>query len=126
GTILQVASTAAFAPLPYMATYAATKAFVLSFTEAVHEEVKAHGVQVICFCPGRTATEFTQAAGYDGRAPDHARFGAQSAEEVAQAAGAALAAGGRVRFPRFRHWLLAAVARHAPRGLALAVGARIM
>lgn len=126
GTILQLASTAAFAPLPYMATYAATKAFVLSFSEAVHEEVKAHGVRVICFCPGRTASEFTQAAGYQGRAPEHARFGAQSAEAVARAAVTALAAGGRVQFPRFSHWLLAALGRHAPRGLALAVGSRIM
>jgi len=126
GTILQVASTAAFAPLPYMATYAATKAFVLSFSEAVHAEATPHNVEVICFCPGRTATEFTQAAGYEGRAPDHARFGAQSAEAVAEAALAALLKGGRVRFPLLSHRLLAMLGRHAPRRLALAVGARIM
>jgi uncharacterized protein len=126
GTILQVASTAAFVPLPYMATYAATKAFVLSFSEAVHAEVRAHGVDVICFCPGRTATEFTTAAGYVGRAPDAARAGAMSAAAVAADAIRALETGGRVRFAGFHNWILGALGRHAPRGLVLAGGARLM
>jgi hypothetical protein len=126
GAILQIASTVAFVPLPYMATYAATKAFVLSFSEAVHEEVRAHGVQVICFCPGRTATEFTTTAGYTGRAPSSARTGAMSAEAVAADAIAALEAGGRVRFAGLGNRLLAVVGRHAPRRLVLAGGARLM
>jgi short-subunit dehydrogenase len=126
GSILQVASTAAFVPMPYMATYAATKAFVLSFSEAVHAEVSAHGVQVICFCPGRTATEFTQAAGYEGRAAKQARFGVMSPEAVAADAIAALETGGRVRFAGLWNRLLAGLGRHAPRGLVLAGGARLM
>ena len=63
GGILNVASTAAFQPGPGMAVYYATKAFVLSFSEAVHEEVRGQGVRVSALCPGPTATEFFDAAG---------------------------------------------------------------
>ena len=68
GTIINVASTGAFQPVPYMATYAATKAYVLSFSEALHEEAKPYGVTVTCVCPGATRTEFQQVAGVDERA----------------------------------------------------------
>lgn len=64
GGILNVASTAAFQPGPGMAVYFATKAFVLSFTEALHEELKAHGVKVTALCPGPTRTEFGSVAGF--------------------------------------------------------------
>ena len=64
GAILNVASTAAFQPGPGMAVYFATKAFVLSFSEALHEEVKAQGVRVSALCPGPTATEFGAIAGF--------------------------------------------------------------
>jgi uncharacterized protein len=64
GAILNVASTAAFQPGPGMAVYFATKAFVLSFSEALHEEVKKHGVIVNALCPGPTATEFGEVAGF--------------------------------------------------------------
>jgi short-subunit dehydrogenase len=63
GGILNVASTAAFQPGPYMAVYYATKAFVLSWSEALHEEVKPHGVHVSALCPGPTDTEFGEVAG---------------------------------------------------------------
>ena len=63
GAILNVASTAAFQPGPKMAVYYATKAYVLSFTEALHEELKPHGVRVSCLCPGPTRTEFGAVAG---------------------------------------------------------------
>ena len=66
GAILNVASTAAFQPGPGMATYFATKAFVLSFTEALHEEVAKSGVRVTALCPGPTATEFGDVAGFRG------------------------------------------------------------
>ncbi len=66
GAILNVASTAAFQPGPGMAVYFATKAFVLSFSEALHEEVRAHGVTVTALCPGPTATEFGEVAGWGG------------------------------------------------------------
>ena len=64
GGILNVASTAAFQPGPGMAVYFATKAFVLSFSEALHEELKPHGVQVSALCPGPTRTEFGEVAGF--------------------------------------------------------------
>ena len=66
GGILNVASTAAFQPGPKMAVYFATKAFVLSLSEALHEELKPHGVKVSCLCPGPTRTEFGDVAGFGG------------------------------------------------------------
>jgi uncharacterized protein len=65
GGILNVASTAAFQPGPNMAVYYATKAFVLSFSEALHEEVLAHGVKVSALCPGPTHSEFAAHADMD-------------------------------------------------------------
>lgn len=64
GAILNVASTAAFQPGPGMAVYYATKSYVLSFTEALHEELKPHSVRVSCLCPGPTRTEFGEVAGF--------------------------------------------------------------
>ena len=63
GGILNIASTAAFQPGPWMAVYYASKAFVLSFSEALHEEVRPHGVRVAALCPGPTHTEFADRAG---------------------------------------------------------------
>jgi short-subunit dehydrogenase len=66
GAILNVASTAAFQPGPKMAVYFATKAFVLSLSEALHEELKRQGIKVSCLCPGPTRTEFGEVAGFGG------------------------------------------------------------
>lgn len=66
GGILNIASTAAFQPGPGMAVYFATKAYVLSFTEALHEELLRHGVHVTALCPGPTRTEFGEVAGFGG------------------------------------------------------------
>jgi short-subunit dehydrogenase len=65
GTIVNVASTAGFQAVPYMATYAATKAFVLSFSEALWEENRSYGVHVMALCPGVTETNFFEASGMD-------------------------------------------------------------
>ncbi len=62
GHILNIASTAAFQPGPLMAVYYATKAYVVSFSEAVHNEAKEFGVKVACLCPGPTKTEFAERA----------------------------------------------------------------
>jgi short-subunit dehydrogenase len=64
GAILNLASTAAFQPGPNMAVYFATKAYVLSFSEALHEELKPHGIKVTALCPGPTRTEFGAVAGF--------------------------------------------------------------
>jgi short-subunit dehydrogenase len=63
GTIINVSSLSAFAPVPYMATYAATKAFVLSFSEAIASELRGTGVTVMALCPGPVRTEFQRVAG---------------------------------------------------------------
>lgn len=78
GSIINVASTAAFQPVPFMATYAATKAFVLSFSEALWEENRALGVRVLALCPGVTETNFF-AAGKMERPPFRA---SQTPEQV--------------------------------------------
>jgi short-subunit dehydrogenase len=62
GAILNVASTAAFQPGPNMAVYYATKAYVLSFTEALHHEMKGTGIKVSALCPGPTTSEFSDVA----------------------------------------------------------------
>jgi uncharacterized protein len=80
GAILNVASTAAFQAGPNMAVYYATKAYVLSFTEALHQELKAAGIRVSALCPGPTATEFGEVAGYKG--PQLERFKADAAGVV--------------------------------------------
>jgi len=66
GAILNVASTSGFLPLPYFAAYAASKAFILSFTHALHEEARRDGVTVTCLCPGYTKTNFYAVAGMRG------------------------------------------------------------
>jgi short-subunit dehydrogenase len=66
GRILNVASTAAFQPGPGMAVYFATKAFVLSLSEALHEELRPHAIAVTALCPGPTRTEFGEVAGFKG------------------------------------------------------------
>lgn len=67
GFVLNIASTAGFQPVPYFAVYAASKAFVISFSEALHEEVREAGVTVAALCPGPVATEFQQVAGMSPR-----------------------------------------------------------
>ena len=63
GVIINIASTGAFQPLPYMSVYGATKAFVLSFSEGLYEEYKNYGIKVIAVCPGPTETNFFESAG---------------------------------------------------------------
>ena len=97
GQILNVASTAAFQPGPGKAVYFATKAFVLSFSEALHEELRTTGIAVSALCPGPTATEFGTAAGF---APSSAinRLAA-NAEDVVRAGLDGIDAGRAVVIP---------------------------
>jgi short-subunit dehydrogenase len=88
GAVLNVSSLAGFQPTPGNATYGATKAFVTSFTQSVHEELRGSGVKICVVCPGFTRTEFQANAGFDSsKVPG---FLWQSAEEVASGALAAL------------------------------------
>jgi hypothetical protein len=90
GAILNVASTAAFQAIPYFAVYAATKAFVLSFSEALMEEGRAYNLRVMALCPGSTATNFREVAGSQHL---NAPRVTQTSEQVVAAGLAALAQG---------------------------------
>jgi len=117
GTIINVASTAGFQPVPFMATYAATKAFVLSFSEALWEENRQFGVHVMALCPGVTETNFFEAAQMD-RPPMR---GSQTPEEVVDTALRGLK---RKKSPVISGWSNRAVAllvRVFPRALVLRV-----
>jgi short-subunit dehydrogenase len=113
GAILNVASTAAFQPGPKMAVYFATKAYVLSLTEALHEEFKPHGIRVSCLCPGPTRTEFGEVAGFGGNGMfDRIAMGAA---EVVQTGLAGLDRNRAVVVPGLVNKLVAASTRFAPR-----------
>ena len=115
GAILNVASTAAFQPGPGMATYFATKAFVLSFSEALHEEVRKSGVNVSALCPGPTGTEFGAVAGFTS----NGAFDAMSAksEDVVAAGLKALWANKAVMVPGMTNKLGAQGHRFLPRAI---------
>src|SRR5499433_3449326 len=91
GGILNVASVAGFLPGPGMAIYYASKAYVLSFSEALHHELKPRGVRVTALCPGPVPSEFQARAGVRGE--HYPRFFTQSAEQVAEDGYRGLAAG---------------------------------
>jgi short-subunit dehydrogenase len=84
GAVMNIASVGGFTPSPYMATYSATKAFVLSFTEALAVELRGTGVEVLCVCPGFTRTEFQQKAHVDVKSIP--AFAWMSADQVADQA----------------------------------------
>jgi short-subunit dehydrogenase len=115
GTIINIASTAAFQAVPGMATYAATKAYVLAFSEALHEELKDHGVTVTCLCPGPVRTEFQEVAGVDG---SRLRIGWTRTEHVVAAALRGARAGKAIVVPGTLSNTGAMTAKLAPRFLA--------
>ena len=113
GGIINVASTAAFQPGPKMAVYFATKAFVLSLTEALHEELKPHGIRVSCLCPGPTRTEFGDVAGFGGNGLfDRV---AMNAAEVVETGLKGLDSNHAVVVPGWTNKVVAASTRFAPR-----------
>jgi len=102
GKIMNVASTAAFQPGPYMAVYYATKAFVLSFSEAVSEELSGTNVTVSCLCPGPTETEFQYRAGIkETKMMNRRNFTVMTAEEVAITGYKKIMKGKRIIIPGF-------------------------
>ena len=115
GGILNVASTAAFQPGPNMAVYFATKAYVLSFTEALHEELKPHGVKVSCLCPGPTRTEFGEVAGFGANAAFDKV--AMESPEVVEAGLQGLDRNQAVVVPGLVNKIAAASTRFAPRSV---------
>lgn len=113
GRILNVASTAAFQAGPLMAVYYASKAYVLSFSEALANELKGTGVTVTCLCPGPTATEFHERAKMmDSRLLIPTRM---SVARVARIGYRGLMCGKTLVIPGMHNWVLAQVVRLVPR-----------
>lgn len=117
GGILNVASVAGFLPGPNSAVYYAGKAFVLSFSEALHREFKTRGIRVTCLCPGPVATEFQARAGIGESEPPWPL--AVSAERVAEAGYRGLMRGQRVVVPGLANRLVTRLAPRVPRRLLL-------
>jgi short-subunit dehydrogenase len=117
GGILNVASIAAWLPGPRMAVYYATKAYVLSFSEALHQELKPRGVRVSVLCPGPVPTEFQARAGITGKTS--AAMLTESVERVAEEGYRGLQQGRRVVVPGLMNWAVTALVRFIPRGLLL-------
>lgn len=123
GGILNIGSTAGFQPGPYLAVYYATKAFVLSFTEALHEEVASHGIRVSCLAPGATRTGFAQAADLENSLLF--RLGQMDVRAVAKAGYRGLRTGKALVVPGVANRLLAASVRGTPRWLVRRITARL-
>ena len=122
GTIINVASTASFQGVPYMATYAATKAFVLSFSEALWDENRAHNVHVMALCPGVTRTNFCVAAQTD-KPPMRIM---QTPEQVVETALKGLKRGKSHIISGWTNYLTAESERLVPRWLVARIAGRAM
>lgn len=125
GKIMNVASTAGFQPGPLMAVYYATKAYVISFSEALANELKNTGVSVTCLCPGATDTGFQGRAGIENTRL-FKTLRPMDAKTVARDGYRGLIAGKTLVIPGFRNWLLAESLRLSPRKVVTAVSRRIL
>ena len=119
GRILNVASTAGFQPGPLMAVYYATKAFVISFSEAIANELKGSGVTVTCLCPGPTATEFAARANMEKSRLF--MLGRMSSHDVARAGYKGMLRGKRLVIPGLMNKLVMQSVRFTPRKMVTAI-----
>jgi len=124
GRIMNVASTAAFQPGPLMSVYYATKAYVLSFSEAIAEEMRNTGVTVTALCPGATATDFAQTAQVSNTRLFQT-LGSARADDVARSGYKAMMRGERVAIPGWRDKLMIQSERLAPRRLVTALSRKV-
>jgi uncharacterized protein len=124
GAIINVASTSAFQPIPGTATYAATKAFVLSLSEATHSELSGKGVTVTAVCPGPVKTEFAAEAGLGDANESLPGFIWTDVEDVAREAVNGADKGNRVVVPGLMNRAGALLGQHSPRALVLPVAKR--
>jgi uncharacterized protein len=120
GKIINTASTAAFQPGPYMAVYYATKAFVLSFSEALASELEVTGVTVTALCPGPTASGFQDKADMNASALVKGKK-LPTSEEVAAQGYKAMKQGKRVFIPGMMNWLMAQSPRFTPRNMVTSI-----
>jgi short-subunit dehydrogenase len=125
GKILNVASTAGFQPGPLMAVYYATKAYVISFSEALANELQARGVSVTCLCPGVTDTEFQKRAGTE-QTKLFRQMRPMDAKTVARDGYRGLMKGKPLVISGFRNWLLAESLRVSPRRAVTAISRRLI
>jgi uncharacterized protein len=121
GDVLILASTAAFQAVPYITTYAATKAFDLLFAEGLAEEMKPHGIRVCALCPGTTESEFHAVAGQE----EYTTRNQESAEKVARTGLEALAAGKSYVISGLGNYLGAHSERIVPRRMVTRIAARM-
>lgn len=122
GKIMNVASTAAFQPGPWMAVYYATKAYVLSFSEALRVELQKTGVSVTVLCPGPTRTGFQERAGASETQLMKSKMMAKmDAKTVAQQGYEGMMKNKKIVIPGFMNRVLAAGTHVAPRGLSMAI-----
>ena len=122
GDVMIVASTAAFQAVPFIAAYAATKAFDLIFAEGIAEELRPFGIYVCALCPGSTNTEFQQVAGQ----PDRMFRMAETAEKVARVGLEGLAAGKTLVISGGKNRLMIESERLAPRRFIAKMAAKMM
>lgn len=115
GGILNVASTAAFVGGPKMSMYYSSKAYVLSLTEALYEEVKKHGIRVSCLCPGPVKTSFQQKSGI--KKSENAKNYLMNPDEVAQYAYKKFFKGKVIIIPGYKNKILVLVNKFIPRSL---------
>jgi uncharacterized protein len=125
GKVLNVASIAGFLPGPLMAVYYATKAYVISFSEAIANELAGSGVTVTCLCPGATDTGFQGRAGVDGTILFKA-MRPMDAKTVARDGYRALMSSKTLAISGFRNWLLAESVRFSPRKLVTVVSRKVL
>jgi len=114
GMIMNVASTAAFQPGPFMAVYYASKAYVLSFTEALAEELRGTGVKVSCLCPGPVKTNFQKRAYLEGTAMIDSPL-MVDVQDVARMGYEGLKQGKRIVIPGWKNWMGVELLRISPR-----------
>ena len=126
GGVLNVASTIAFQPGPYQAVYAATKAFVLSFTEALRVETRASGVRVLALCPGPVQTGFLTALGDDRAAHTAIYSRLDRADRVVTVGLRALDRDRGIAIPGTRNTLLAWGPRFTPRAVTARISGRLL
>jgi short-subunit dehydrogenase len=124
GVIMNIASTSAFQPTPFIAVYGATKAFVLHWSLALNEELRGTGVRSMAVCPGPTSTEFFARAGLEKRSVA-GRFG-QTSDEVALEALRAMAAGRSLVVTGWRNKLAAALAAPMPKRFVARVAGKVI
>jgi len=117
GHLLNVSSVVSFQPGPKLAVYAATKAYVTSLTESLHEEMRGAGVKVTALCPGLTRTEFQSVSSSEDYATSYPAFAWMSAEDVAQAGLRAVARGRALEVPGVMYKGMAWAAGVTPRGV---------